>query len=204
MKKLSTLSLAILLTALFISAFTLPEKIDGVYNVDPAKSTVKWKGAKLTGEHTGTIDIDNGSLEASNGTITGGSFELDMNSLANEDQEGEYRTKLENHLKSDDFFGVKKYPKAKFVITNVKHQENDKYLVTGDLTIKETTKQIEFPATIKAEGDAVTAAAQITVDRSEYDVRYGSKSFFDNLGDKVIYDDFHLDVNLTAHNELGK
>src|SRR5690606_35721546 len=116
----------------------------------------------------------------------------------------EYRDKLVNHLKSDDFFGVEKYPTAKFEITKVVSQGNDQYLVTGNLTIKATTKEIEFPATIKAEGEALTASAQITVDRSEYDIRYGSSSFFDNLGDKVIYDDFNLDVTLVAQNELGK
>ena len=204
MKKLSTLSFAIVLTALVVSAFTLPEKVDGTYSIDTKKSIVKWKGAKLTGEHKGTINIDNGSLQIDNGKITGGSFEIDMNSLKNEDLDGEYRTKLETHLKSDDFFGAEKHPKAKFVITDVKHQDNDKYLVTGDLTIKSTTKKMEFPATIKAEGENVVANAQITVDRSDYDVRYGSKSFFDNLGDKVIYDDFNLDVTLVAHNETGK
>jgi polyisoprenoid-binding protein YceI len=203
-KKLGILSFAIVLGVFTISAFTLPEKVNGTYNVDTKNSTVKWKGAKLTGEHVGNIQIDNGSLEVSNGTIKGGSFEIDMTTLANEDLEGEYRDKLVNHLKSDDFFGVEKYPKAKFVITNVESQGNDNYLVTGDLTIKATTKKIEFPATITAKEDAVTASAQITVDRSEYDVRFGSSSFFDNLGDKVIYDDFNLDVTLVAHSELGK
>lgn len=209
MKKLSTLSFVILLTALTLSAFTpgdftLPEKVNGTYSVDTKSSTVHWKGEKVTGEHVGAVKIDNGSLEVSNGTITGGSFEIDMASITNDDLQGEYRDKLVNHLKSDDFFGVEKYPKAKFEITRIESQGNDQYKVFGNLTIKATTQEIEFPATIRAEEDALTASAQITVDRSVYDVRYGSSSFFDNLGDKVIYDDFLLDVTLVARNELGK
>ena len=203
------LSFVILLAAFTLSAFTpraftLPEKVNGTYNVDTKSSTVQWKGEKVTGEHIGAVKLDNGSLEVSNGTITGGSFEIDMASITNDDLQGEYRDKLVNHLKSDDFFGVEKYPKARFEITRVESQGNDQYKVFGNLTIKATTQEIEFPATIKADGDALTASAQITVDRSAYDVRYGSSSFFDNLGDKVIYDDFLLDVTLVTRNELGK
>lgn len=209
MKKLSLLSFAIVLAALTLSAFapsafTLPEKVNGTFSVDTKSSTVHWKGEKVTGEHIGTIKIDNGTIEVDNGTLTGGSFEIDMASISNEDLEGEYNQKLVNHLKSDDFFGVEKYPKTKFVITKVESLGDDQYKVFGNLTIKATTKAIEFPATIKAEGDALTASAKITVDRSEYDVRYGSSSFFDNLGDKVIYDDFDLNISLVARNELGK
>lgn len=204
MKQTSIFSLIATMAILTLGAFTLPEKLDGTYSVDTESSEVKWKGKKVTGEHEGGIKIDNGTLEVSNGALTGGSFEIDMASISNDDLEGEYRDKLVNHLKSEDFFGVEKHPKAKFVITDVVSKGSDKYQVKGDLTIKETTKAIEFPATLKADGDAITALAQITIDRSEYDVRYGSTSFFDNLGDKVIYDDFYLDVTLVARNELGK
>jgi len=204
MKKVSIYSFVITFALFTLSAFTLPEKVNGTYVVDTQSSEIAWKGEKVTGEHVGKVKIDNGTLEVSNGNITGGSFEIDMASITNDDLEGEYNQKLVNHLKSDDFFGVSKYPKAKLEIKKVKSLGGDKYEVIGDLTIKSTTKKIEFPATITADGNAVTASANIVVDRSEYDVRYGSASFFDNLGDKVIYDDFHLDVTLVARNEAGK
>ena len=113
--------------------------------------------------------------------------------------EGEYLQKLNGHLKSDDFFGVEKYPTASFKITKVEaNGTNGKYKVTGDITIKETTKSISFDTQLVTEGDKVIAVSDITIDRSEFDVRYGSGSFFDNLGDKTIYDDFTLQVKLVT------
>ena len=102
------------------------------------------------------------------------------------------------HLKSDDFFGVAKYPTATFVIKEVQEKSTNKYHVKGHLTIKETTKPIEFPVEISMIESKAVASASITIDRSEFDVRYGSGSFFDGLGDKMIYDDFTLDVTLVA------
>ena len=124
--------------------------------------------------------------------LVGGEFVVDMTSISNEDLSGDNRAKLEGHLKSDDFFGVENYPTAKLVITNVVKNENT-YKVTGDLTIKETTEPITFD--LEEAGDNFTTT--LTIDRSKYNVRYGSGSFFDNLGDKTIYDDFTLDINLS-------
>ena len=138
------------------------------------------------------------------GTLVGGNFTIDMNTLTNTDLEGENKGKLEGHLKSDDFFGVATYPTAKLDITNVEAQGGNKYEITGDLTIKEKTHEVTFPATVTTQGNQVTADASITIDRSKYDVRYGSGSFFDNLGDKTIYDEFHLQVSLVAENAVGK
>ncbi|MEL7145417.1 MAG: YceI family protein, partial [Bacteroidota bacterium] len=108
------------------------------------------------------------------------------------DLEGKSKGNLESHLKSDDFFGVNNYPTAKIVITKVVPQGPGKYKVTGDLTIKGTTKEIKFIANQSGN----TATADLVIDRSEYDIRYGSGSFFENLGDKTIYDDFELSVSL--------
>lgn len=131
--------------------------------------------------------------------MRGGSFEIDMQSIKNTDIENEeYNQKLVGHLKSDDFFGVEKYPKASFVIKEVDQKNASKYHVKGDITIKGTTKSIEFPVEISMMDDKAVASASITIDRSEFDIRYGSGSFFDGLGDKMIYDDFTLDVTLVA------
>jgi polyisoprenoid-binding protein YceI len=115
-----------------------------------------------------------------------------MTSLISTDLEGDSKAKLEGHLKSDDFFSVEKHPTSTLVFTNVKSTGKNSYEVTGDLTIKGITKPITFDVSIY--GNKATATAKI--DRAEYNVRYGSGSFFDNLGDKTIYDEFDLVVDL--------
>ena len=169
-------------------------------SVNAEESKVQWLGKKVTGEHTGEIRMAYGDLQFDGEELTGGSFEIDMKSITNSDIENEeYNQKLVGHLKSDDFFGVEKYPKASFVITGVEQKKAGKYHIKGDLTIKGITKSIEFPAQVTMLDSKATATASITVDRSEFNVRYGSGSFFDGLGDKMIYDDFTLDVTLVAN-----
>ena len=122
-----------------------------------------------------------------------------MTTINCEDLQGEWADKLVSHLKSDDFFGVATYPTAKFVITSVVSRgKPGEYKIVGDLTIKETTKEIKFNALLNEVDGKNVATADITIDRSEFDVRYGSGSFFDNLGDKTIYDEFELSINLVA------
>ena len=153
----------------------------------------------MTGSHEGTIDLQRGDLNFSNGVLTGGSFTIDMSTIAATDITGEYAQKLEGHLKSPDFFGVEKFPTAKFIITNVASRGTaGEYRVTGDLTIKETTKQVKFNAVVTEEMGKYVATADLKLDRTEFDVRYGSGSFFDNLGDKTIYDEFDLGIRLVT------
>ena len=129
--------------------------------------------------------------------MTGGNFEIDMTSLKVTDLEGAMAGKLEGHLKSPDFFGIEKFPTASFKITKVVSRGTaGSYKIAGNLTIKETTKEIKFMTTLSADGK--TADAKITVDRSDFNVRYGSGSFFDGLGDKTIYDEFDLNVKLVV------
>lgn len=193
MKKYLLLSLSLL--AIVAMSFVPPMS----YNVDTAASYITWTGYKVTGKHTGVIKLKNGNLQMDNGVLTGGSFEVDMNTMTCTDLEGEWAGKLLGHLKSDDFFGVAKFPTSKFVITRVIPQDSKgNYKIIGNLTIKETTKEQKFFATVTANGGVVTASGKLTIDRSEYNVRYGSGSFFDGLGDKTIYDEFDLQVNLTA------
>lgn len=169
------------------------------YNVDTNASVIVWTGYKVTGKHTGTVKIKNGNLTLDNGVLTGGSFDIDMTSIKDTDLEGEWAEKLVGHLKSDDFFGVAGHPTSKFVITRVIPQDSKgNYKIIGNLTIKETTKEVKFFANVAEAAGTVTASGKITVDRSEYNVRYGSGSFFDGLGDKTIYDEFDLQVNLVA------
>lgn len=182
--------------ALIIMSATAPSS----YKVDTNASTVVWKGYKVTGEHTGTVKIKSGSVEMTDGHLTGGTFEIDMNSINCTDLEGEYAGKLIGHLKSEDFFGVAKYPTATLTIKRALAQDSKgNYKVIADLKIKETTKEVKFFANVSSNGGKVTANGKITVDRSEYNVKYGSGSFFDGLGDKTIYDEFDLAINLVAN-----
>jgi polyisoprenoid-binding protein YceI len=116
-----------------------------------------------------------------------------MNSITNTDlTDAGYNTKLVNHLKSDDFFGVAKHPDAIIEIVKSTPFVNNEATVEARLTIKNIT----HPITFKARKDGKAYLADLVVDRSKYDVRYGSGSFFDNLGDNMIYDDFDLSVRI--------
>ena len=198
-KTIPALAVVFILTTAFVS----PDRPASVYTVDAEQSTVQWVGKKVTGQHNGSIAIQAGTLEITDGQLTGGQFSIDMGTIDTEDLQGEDKAKLEGHLKSDDFFGVEAYPTAQLVITQVTPEEDNTYTITGDLTIKGKTNPIEFPATVNMQDGQVTAEADITVDRSKFDVRYGSDSFFDDLGDKVIYDDFELAVSLIATSEAS-
>lgn len=162
--------------------------------INISKSEVEWTGKKIGGSHTGEIKLKSGNLEFKGDNIIGGTVIMDMNSITNTDLTDEgYNQKLVSHLKSDDFFGVEKYPTALFEITKSGKFKDGKASVTGKLTIKGKTEEITFD--VLKEGDKYFT--RIEVDRSKFDVRYGSNSFFDNLGDKAINDVFTLDITLS-------
>jgi polyisoprenoid-binding protein YceI len=169
------------------------------YKVDKTQSKLTWIGRKVTGEHTGSISIADGKLLSDGKAITGGSFDIDMASITCVDLTVQvYNKKLIGHLQSDDFFSTQKFPKATFVITKVTSLTKDQYNVKGNLTIKGITKELEFPATVQHTGNQIKAKAKIMVDRTKYDIKYGSGSFFDNLGDKAISDQFEMNIELVA------
>lgn len=174
-----------------------PEKTT-IYKVDTNKSLVTWIGRKVTGEHTGNLKIASGKLIANGKLLKSGNFDIDMNTITCTDLTGEYMEKLLGHLKSEDFFAVEKNPISKFSITKVAYASSDIATITGNLTIKGITKSITFPATILVKGKTLTAEAKkVVVDRTLFDIRYGSKSFF-NLGDKAIDNEFELSIKLVA------
>lgn len=168
--------------------------------VDVENSTVSWKGFKPTGEHAGTIGISNGFISLEKGKLIGGSFTFDMNTIVNTDMpaDSEYNAKLVGHLKSADFFDVEKFPTAKFEITGVT-EANGKLSVSGNLTIKEATKNITIPANLSTDHGATVFTSEVfTVNRADFNVRYGSKSFFNDLKDKFINDDFEVSFVVKA------
>lgn len=151
------------------------------------KSTIKWVGKKVTGQHNGSISFKEGSVILTEGLLTGGVFVVDMNTIETLDLSGKSKAKLDGHLKSDDFFGVTKFPTASFVITSV-----DGNYIKGDMRIKGHTEKQSFVLVRK--GNTITG--NVSIDRTKFDIRYGSKSFFDNLKNKAIHDEFELSIHI--------
>lgn len=155
------------------------------------KSGVKWTGNKIGGTHYGEIKIKSGYFEIKDNAIMDGKVIMDMNTITDSDLKDEvYNQKLVGHLKSDDFFGVEKFPTSSFQVSEAAKFENDKATVNGVLTIKDKSENISFEVTRKGN----MYSTKLEVDRSKFDVRYGSNSFFDDLGDSAIDDIFILDI----------
>lgn len=173
------------------------------YNVDTAKSVVEWKAAKVAGPHNGTVKLKDGQVTLENGAPQSGNFTLDFTTITDLDlTDAEWKNKLETHLKSDDFFNTPKYPTGTFVLKSAKPSKvAGEFTVTGDLTIKGKTKEISFPAKVAVVGTTATAKADFKINRLDYDIKYNSKAFFDakKLGDKLIYDDIELKLDLVAN-----
>jgi polyisoprenoid-binding protein YceI len=180
----------IIIVAFMAFSFTTPEGDKKEINLENSK--VVWKGYKVTGSHQGIISIKSGHLNFDKDELTGGSFEIDMSTITVTDLEGEYKGKLEGHLKSDDFFGVEKFPTATLHFTKVKSVGKNSYEVTGNITIKGKTETVSFNVSVYGN----KANVSLKIDRTKFDVRYGSTSFFDGLKDKAIYDEFDLVADL--------
>ncbi|WP_445715767.1 YceI family protein [Flavobacterium sp.] len=160
--------------------------------VDVTKSSINWVGKKVTGSHEGTITLKEGALVFKGKKVVNGNFTVDMTTINTTDLSGKGKTNLDGHLKSDDFFGVEKFPTATLVFKTIGEKSNGVYAVTADLTIKGITHPIKFELTV----DGNMASTTLKVDRTKYDIKYGSGSFFSDLGDKTIYDEFELTVKL--------
>ncbi len=170
------------------------------FQVSPEKSSIKWVGKKVTGQHNGSIGLSGGTLEVDDKTIKGGEFTIDMTSITVLDLTGDMKGKLEGHLNSDDFFSVAKFPAASFKITKAvaTDSKDANYEITGDLTIKGITNPITFPAKVVLTKAGFITSGKFTIDRTKWDVRYGSGSFFEGLGDKTIYDDIELELYVVS------
>jgi polyisoprenoid-binding protein YceI len=186
MKNLKLLFLAVIFLYSFTNAEAQSKKID------ISKSLITWTGKKITGEHEGTIKFKEGELVFKANKVTGGSFVADMTTLNNTDQTGSSKAKLEGHLKSDDFFGINNFKTAILTFKSVTSKAYNTYTVIGTLTIKGISNPVIFDLIVKGK----TATANLNIDRTKYDIKYGSGSYFDDLGDKTIYDMFELKVDL--------
>nr|WP_293302454.1 YceI family protein [Allomuricauda sp.] len=183
--------LSLVLTT-FIGASTMANPIEKeTKTVKAEESNVTWKAYKVAGSHTGTVKLQSGALEFNGDKLVGGEFVVDMTSINTTDLEGDYKNKLDGHLSSADFFATDSNPTSKLVFTKVKSSGKNSYEVTGDLTIKGITKPVTFDVSIY--GDKATATLKI--DRTKYDVKYGS-GIIGTAKDKLIYDEFDLVVDL--------
>ncbi|GAA4511006.1 MULTISPECIES: YceI family protein [Sphingobacterium] len=165
------------------------------FTVDTAQSSVVWTGTKVTGSHTGTVAIKSGNVIVENGVIKGGKFVLDMNTISSTDLEGEWKEKLDGHLKADDFFAVETYPEASFEITEVKAGATPSDLVvSGNLTIKGITKNITFDAKAEEVTDnTVKYSADFNIAREDWGVTYEGKK------DDLISKEINFKVNVVAN-----
>lgn len=178
------------------------------HSIDPERSKVEWLGKKPGGEHFGYVKLKNGTLIMEEGSIAGGSFTIEMNTITVEDLEDpEYNKKLTAHLKSADFFNVNEYPESEFVITRVAGPDDpgilqeggQMYKITGNLKIKDIEKSISFDAVVDQNAAEISASTpQFVIDRTDWDVKFKSKSFFEDLKNDFIHDDIGLKIHLAA------
>ena len=163
------------------------------FKANTHKSLINWTGKKITGSHTGTINLSAGSLEVENGKIIGGSFDIDAHSIIITDVEDpKTRAQFAGHLFSDDFFAVDKFPTANFTIINVTPLEGNISKIDGLLTIKGITHSLSFEAKVDVQENAVSAMGEIIVDRTKYGMKFGSGNFFKGLGDSLSITSLHL------------
>lgn len=172
-------------------------------NVNPTTSAVAWEGKKVTGSHNGDIQIESGYINTENGLITGATVIMDMTSINTTDIEGRSKQSLDRHLKSDDFFGVDQFPKAQFELNSInpiRSTNGMNFAANGTVTIKGRTAEVSFPVKVEMSEKGASISGEMVLDRSDFDVKFRSKSFFDasELGDRLIYDDFTIGFKLNA------
>jgi len=171
------------------------------YEIDTQSSAITWKGFKPTGSHSGTISMNKGTFDLSSTNGLSGTFVIDMNSIKVTDipSDDEKNGQLLGHLKSADFFDVQKNPLATFKITKMSTSAEGQKIMLGNLSLNGVTNSIEIPITTTEQGDALAiSSTTFTIDRSKWNIKYGSKSFFDNLGDKFISNDIELKFRIVA------
>jgi polyisoprenoid-binding protein YceI len=160
-------------------------------SIDIEKSIIQWKGSKVLSAHYGNINFKSGSLIFKDNKLAGGNFVVDMTSIVCTDLEaGKGKEKLEKHLKNEDFFDVENHQTSTLVFKKIKTLENNLYEVTADLTIKGITQSVTFSINVAS----TKGGGQLVFDRTKFDIKYGSGSFFDNLGDRAISNDIELNV----------
>ncbi len=215
MKRINALMVA---TAIFMSSCQDAPNADNVSTTDEqatatvsgnsfvldSTSTIMWGGTKPDATHTGTFKIAAGTISVDNNQITAGNISIDIASLIDLDLEGEWKTKLEGHLKSPDFFDVEKFPTATFAITKVEDFDSTKvtsilagatHIISGNLTLKDSTKNISFPAIVSITENGLSAKADFNIDRTLWGMNYKGPN---NPADWFIRKEVNLKFDLSA------
>jgi len=192
-------SVVIILFIFIMNVFALDKSLDTIW-VDTSISKIEWVGNKVSGSHNGQVKIKNGYVLKREGLLVGGEIVVDMNSISVDDIEHpDWNKSLVDHLKNEDFFDVKKFPTSKLKIlsskeSSIKDKSNSNLEISSKLTIKDITHEIVFHSYV--DFNANTSVGELIIDRTKWDIKYGSSSFFDNLGDRAIYNDFILNFHL--------
>lgn len=169
------------------------------FEVVSVQSDINWTGKKVTGKHNGTINIKAGNLVLKNGKLNSGNFVIDIPSIKILDiADPATNAQFAGHLFSEDFFSAERFPEATFNIKKINYTKDGKDQITGDMTIKGITHSVSFPADVRIDDNKIMASGKIILDRTDYDMKFRSGNFFTNLGDTLIYNEFELDVTLTA------
>lgn len=174
------------------------------YALQPQLSTLGWEGKAVTHGHNGTMQFSSGELLVKGNAVVGGTVTVDMKTMkATDIKDAESHGKFVGHMSSDDFFGVSTYPTSVFKIVSVTPikgaaKDADNATITGDMTIKGVTQRISFPAKVGVKDGVAAATGKVTIDRTKFGLKYGSKTFFDSIGDKAINDTFDLTFNVIA------
>jgi polyisoprenoid-binding protein YceI len=182
-----------------VSFVSLSSAANEKYSIDKKESVITWKGSMAFGskeKHVGYVYVSKGELTMENGQLTGGTVEIDMTSMEYKDKT--HTNSPVHHLKDPDFFDVGKFPISKFVITKVASTGGGNIIVAGDLTIKGVTQAITFPAKIGVKDGIVKADGKVTIDRTQWGIRYKSGKFYDNLADETISDDIEFLMKIVA------
>jgi polyisoprenoid-binding protein YceI len=202
MKKASRLSSLVLAAALSLPLFSAvadePKKVE----IAPAESSISWIGKKVTGSHSGTVPLKSGEVLIDGAAIKSGSFGIDLSGIKVTDiPDPKNNAKLVNHLLSPDFFAASAFPTAQFTIESAAPMQNplptgENTTIKGTLAIKGISKPVEFPAKVEIKDGVAEARGKAKLDRTQWEIRYGSGKFFQGLGDKLIYDEFEVDFAL--------
>ena len=190
--------LSLVLCFAIIFAFAIKPHVDNV-RVSSSNSTIKWTGSKIASSHEGNVNIAKGVLAIEHGNLVGGEFSIDMNSIICTDLKADKGgNKIVKHLKNEDFFNVEEFPLAIIRIVRAEKVKGNMYEILAELTIKGITKPIKFQANVVVNGKNFQATANMKIDRTKWDIKYGSGSFFDSLGDKAILDNIEFDIFLLS------
>jgi polyisoprenoid-binding protein YceI len=174
------------------------------YKLQPQLSTLGWDGKAVTHGHNGTIQFSSGDLQVRNNMVVGGTAVVDMKTIkATDITDAENHAKFVGHMSSGDFFDAPAFPTSTFKITSVTPiagaaADADNATITGDMTIKGVTQRVSFPAKVGVKNGVAAATGKVIIDRTKFGLKYGSKSFFDSIGDKAINDEFTLAFNVIA------